>query len=219
MSSRWGLAGLDPREAAWSDQCLTPMEKDYFADAYSPPGSDVNAGGVDSASSTAAAERGTRLWAASIDGLLISIPLLPVMVVGMYYGVQTQMGIVRAGAGDNATRLPSIGAAELTVFLAGAAVLGLLGALGIAVYQWVLISRTGQSLGKKWTGIRIERIDGSRVDFGSGVFLRNWLPKLIGAVPYLGAIFHMIDCLFIFRDDRRCIHDHIAGTRVVRHRR
>jgi len=212
-------AGLDPQEAAWSDQCLPPMDKDYFADAYSPPGSDVNAAGVDSASSVTPAERGTRLWAASIDGLLISIPLLPVLVVGVYYGVQTQMGIVRAGVGDNVTQLPSMGASELTVFLAGAGVLGFLGALGIAVYQWVLISRTGQSLGKKWTGIRIERVDGTRVDFGSGVFMRNWLPKLIGAVPYLGAIFHLLDCLFIFRDDRRCIHDHIAGTRVVRHPR
>jgi uncharacterized RDD family membrane protein YckC len=195
------------------------MDKDYFADAYCPPGSDVNAAGVDSASSVALAERGTRLWAASIDGILISIPLLPVMVVGIYYGVQTQMGIAQAGVGDNATQLPSIGVSELMMVLAGAAVLGLLGALGIAVYQWVLISRTGQSLGKKWTGIRIERLDGSRIDFGSGVFMRNWLPKLIGAVPYLGAVFHLLDCLFIFRDDRRCIHDHIAGTRVVRHPR
>lgn len=194
------------------------MDKDYFADAYCPPASDVNAGMPASATAAALAERGTRLWAASIDGILISIPLLPVMVVGIYYGVQTQMGIARAG-GDSVPQFPSIGASELTVFLAGAGVLGFLGALGIAVYQWVLISRTGQSLGKKWTGIRIERVDGTRVDFGSGVFMRNWLPKLIGAVPYLGAIFHLLDCLFIFRDDRRCIHDHIAGTRVVRHPR
>jgi hypothetical protein len=35
---------LDARQAAWSDQFLPPMDKDYFADAYSPPGSDVNAG-------------------------------------------------------------------------------------------------------------------------------------------------------------------------------
>jgi hypothetical protein len=38
-------------------------------------------------------------------------------------------------------------------------------------------------------------------------------------VPYLGAIFHMVDCLTIFREDRRCLHDHIAGTRVVRYQR
>ena len=93
------------------------------------------------------------------------------------------------------------------------------GALGVAIYQWVLISRTGQSLGKKWTDIRIEMLNGERVTFGTGVALRNWVPKVIGAVPYLGMIFHLVDCLFIFREDRRCLHDHIAGTRVVEHKR
>jgi len=32
-------------------------------------------------------------------------------------------------------------------------------------------------------------------------------------------LFHLVDCLFIFRQDRRCLHDLIAGTRVVRHLR
>jgi len=197
------------------------MDKDYFADAYSPPGSDVNAGVKGGGQGFELAERGTRLWAITIDGLLVSIPLLPTLVLGVYLGVRIQMDAMRAGVADSpaSPRAFGLGGDEMMLVLGGIAIFGCLGALAIAIYQWLLISRTGQSLGKKWTGIRIERIDGSRVDFGSGVFLRNWLPKLIGAVPYLGAIFHMIDCLFIFRDDRRCIHDHIAGTRVVRHRR
>jgi hypothetical protein len=32
-------------------------------------------------------------------------------------------------------------------------------------------------------------------------------------------LFHLVDALYIFREDQRCLHDHIAGTRVVRHRR
>jgi len=95
----------------------------------------------------------------------------------------------------------------------------MLGMLGLFIYQWVLISRTGQSLGKKWTGIRIELVDGNRIGFASGVVLRNWVPKLMGVLPYLGFLFQLADILFIFRQDRRCIHDHIAGTRVVRHKR
>ena len=47
----------------------------------------------------------------------------------------------------------------------------------------------------------------------------NWVPKVMGAVPYLGMIFHLVDSLFIFREDRRCLHDRIAGTRVVRQQR
>ena len=195
------------------------MDKDYFADAYSPPGSDVNAGVSASAQGAEPAGRGTRLTAATLDGLLISVPLLPLLAVGIYYGVRTQMEAVRAGMGEKVSEVPFVGTSELTILLVGAAVIGFRGALGIAIYQWTLIARTGQSLGKKWTGIRIERIDGSRITFGTGVVLRNWVPKVMGAFPYLGMLFHLFDCLFIFREDRRCLHDLIAGTRVVRHLR
>jgi uncharacterized RDD family membrane protein YckC len=195
------------------------MDYDHPANPYSPPGSDVNAGASAFGQAAELAERGTRLWAITVDGLLVSIPLLPALAIGLYLGLRTQMNLVRAGMLESPSDLGVVGADELTILLGGAAVLGFLGALGIAVYQWILISRTGQSLGKKWTGIRIERIDGSRITFGTGVFLRNWIPKLIGSVPYLGMVFHLVDCLFIFREDRRCIHDHIAGTRVVRYQR
>jgi len=195
------------------------MDKDYFADAYSPPSSDVNAGGLAPGLGAELAGRGTRLTAATLDGLLISVPLLPLLAVGIYYGMRIQMEVVRAGVGERSAMFSAIGTSELTGWLMGVATLGCLGALGVASYQWSLISRTGQSLGKKWTDIRIERIDGARVTFGTGVVLRNWVPKLMGAVPYLGVLFHLIDCLFIFREDRRCLHDHIAGTRVIRHQR
>jgi uncharacterized RDD family membrane protein YckC len=143
------------------------------------------------------------------------------LVLGVYLGVRTQMDAMHAGVADSPAnpRAFGLGGDEMLLVLGGIAVFGCLGALAVAIYQWVLISRTGQSLGKKWTGIRIERLDGNPITFGSGVFLRNWVPKLIGGVPYLGMIFFLIDCLFIFRDDRRCIHDHIAGTRVVRQQR
>jgi uncharacterized RDD family membrane protein YckC len=197
------------------------MDKDYFADAYSPPGSDVNAGVKGGGQGFELAERGTRLWAITIDGLLVSIPLLPTLVLGVYLGVRTQMDAMQAGVADSPAnpRAFGLGGDEMMLVLGGIAIFGCLGALAIAIYQWVLISRTGQSLGKKWTGIRIEHVGGERMSFVIGVLLRNWVPKLIGGVPYLGMIFSLIDCLYIFRDDRRCIHDHIAGTRVVRQQR
>jgi len=195
------------------------MDHGYPANPYSPPGSDVNAVVAGAGQTAELAERGTRLLAITIDGFLVCIPLLPMLVVGGYLAVQAQMEAVRAGIHEKAAQPFALDRPEMLVLLVGAVGIGFLGFLGIAIYQWVLISRTGQSLGKKWTGIRIERVDGARITFGSGVFLRNWLPKLIGSVPYLGAIFHLVDSLYIFREDRRCVHDHIAGTRVVRHQR
>lgn len=41
------------------------------------------------------------------------------------------------------------------------------------------------------------------------------VPAVISAIPLAGAAFGLVDILFIFRADRRCIHDLIAGTHVV----
>jgi len=195
------------------------MDRESGANPYSPPVSDVNAGVVGGDTGAELAERGTRLWAVIVDGLLLSIPLLPAMAVAFYFGARMQAEVARAGIQGHPPQLSVMDRPETMMLFGGGMGLGFLGALALAIYQWMLISRTGQSLGKKWTGIRIERIDGGRMGFGTGVFLRNWIPKLIGSVPYLGAIFWLVDCLFIFRVDRRCVHDHIAGTRVVRHLR
>jgi uncharacterized RDD family membrane protein YckC len=191
------------------------LDRDHPADPYSPPGSDVNAGLLTGGQGFELAEPGVRLWAVMIDGLLISLPLLPVVAVGIYFGSRADAAVGAAMRAEELGLGPRGDEATL-IGLGIAGLVGGLGALAVAIYQWVLISRTGQTLGKKWTGIRIERIDGARLTFGTGVFLRNWIAKLVGSVPYLGAVFHLVDCLFIFRDDRRCIHDHIAGTRVVR---
>ena len=50
----------------------------------------------------------------------------------------------------------------------------------------------------------------------NGGFVRNVLLRLIangmiGSIPFYG----LVDILFIFRSDRRCIHDLIARTQVV----
>jgi uncharacterized RDD family membrane protein YckC len=194
------------------------MEKDYLEGAYSPPDSDVNAGLASVPSGVELAERGTRLLAVMLDGALACIPFLPMFGLSLYF-----FGLMQfrppAGGGSTGQSVPGIGDEKLLVMVIAGIGIGFLGLLGLAIYQWVLISRTGQSLGKKWTGIRIELVDGGAVNFTSGVLLRNWVPKLMGIVPYLGALFHLVDALFIFREDRRCIHDLIAGTRVVRHQR
>ncbi len=50
---------------------------------------------------------------------------------------------------------------------------------------------------------------------GRLVFLRYGGPGLIGQIPFLGSLFSLLDALFIFSEERRCIHDHFADTKVV----
>jgi uncharacterized RDD family membrane protein YckC len=90
-----------------------------------------------------------------------------------------------------------------------------IGAFAITIVNWVMISQSGQSIGKKIVGTRIVRLDGTLPGFGYGVAMRNWVPGFISNIPYVGFVFAIANILFIFGNERRCIHDHIAGTRVV----
>ena len=91
-------------------------------------------------------------------------------------------------------------------------VLGGLVFVAIFIYQMVLLSKYGQTLGKKAVGIRIVKMDtGQNGGFVPNVLLRLFVNGLVGFIPLYG----LVGILFIFRSDRRCIHDMIAGTQVV----
>ena len=91
-----------------------------------------------------------------------------------------------------------------------------LGALACAAFQIFLLCSKGQTIGKRLLGIRIARLDdGTNPGFLGAVLLRGFVPGMISAVPLVGALFSLVDVLCIFREDRRCVHDLLAGTRVV----
>jgi uncharacterized RDD family membrane protein YckC len=104
---------------------------------------------------------------------------------------------------------PSTGRFELPAVLMG------IGVLAIVVIQSVLVTRQGQSLGKKLLKIRVVRSDGAPVDFVSGVVLREWAPFVIGMIPGLGRFFALADAVAIFGQQQRCLHDHMAKTKVI----
>ncbi|MGZ3458181.1 MAG: RDD family protein [Archangium sp.] len=133
------------------------------------------------------AEPGTRLAAVFIDQFAV---LLPFFVAGL---------LGAALGGDSRSPLPVI--------------LGGMGSLGVLGYQLYLLTTTGQSLGKRSMGIKVVRTDGSPIDLGRLVFLRNFVPGLLGTVTC--NLFSLADPLFIFSANRRCLHDHIADTKVI----
>ena len=98
-------------------------------------------------------------------------------------------------------------------------------ALGWIVWTIVLLYRYGQTVGKKVMGIRVVRMDGSRVSFARFFFLRGLAIGVIGAIvgaiggalhfPFAGNIVTLVDYLLIFGAARRCLHDYIADTQVA----
>ena len=84
-------------------------------------------------------------------------------------------------------------------------------------YNWYLIATRGQTIGKRWLGLRIVKDTGAPVDFVTGVLLRAWITGVLGSLilSWIGCLFWIIDSCMIFGQERRCLHDHIASTRVV----
>lgn len=151
------------------------------------------------------AERATRLAAWFVDNIFGFMACLPGFLL---LGVSVVQSIAMGNRDFDQIDPARLGAGALALAV-GCLIL-------IVVQVWLLTTR-GQTLGKRILGIRIVRFaDNTNPGFVGAVLLRAIVPGVIGIVPYLGFIFTIIDYCFIFRDDRRCIHDLIAGTKVVK---
>lgn len=88
--------------------------------------------------------------------------------------------------------------------------------LGLLIVNLVLVSRNAQSIGKKLLGIKVSRKDGSRASLGRIFWMRNVVNALPALIPFVGGLYGLIDILFIFGEPRRCLHDYIADTVVIK---
>ena len=160
---------------------------------YAPPISDLT-GVVDFMGDTELAGRWTRFVASFVDGIIglcYAIPILYMLGTFSYIVAKQQPPHLLTIAG---------------------AVLGFIGFLLVHGY---LLKTNGQTVGKKLTGIRIVDLDGNLPDFAKVILLRYLPMSLVAMIPVLGGCLSLVDVLFIFRQDRRCIHDLLAGTKVV----
>jgi uncharacterized RDD family membrane protein YckC len=176
---------------------------DDLPPVMSPPAADGTPAVV--VGSAELATLGQRFGAAAIDGVLKTLCWLPTsLAVWRVLGDQ-----IRSGQQPSPAEL--LGAMEGVVsnslpFLAV-----------LAVVQGVLIARRSQSIGKALLGIRIVRFsDLQPAGFLRGFGLRGAVPWFIEQIPLLGGLFWMVDVGFIFGAERRCLHDLIAGTKVVK---
>ena len=79
-----------------------------------------------------------------------------------------------------------------------------------------LLKKYGQTVGKRFLDIRICDFRTAAVPPLWRLLVRILVPGLAGLLGALGGLLSWVDILFIFRKDRRCVHDWIASTRVVR---
>jgi len=85
----------------------------------------------------------------------------------------------------------------------------------LAINSYFLHKR-GQTIGKYFLGVRIVDLQGSIPALWRIILLRYLPFSIVTQFGLLGALVETLDSLLIFRKSRRCLHDIVAGTRVVR---
>ncbi len=192
-----GMAEWQPLGAKFSSPVFAPPPSAAASiNPYAAPASNVlRAPGAVAAQELA--DRGTRLGASFIEGFVFLLAALPIIIA---------VGISEASSADAEP-------AEMNVLMIA---LGALLVLGAFIYQLVLLATRGQSIGKRIVGIRIvTHPEGDNPGGVKTILMRGFLTGIISNIPILGPIFSIVNICFIFREDRRCIHDLIAGTQVV----
>ena len=147
------------------------------------------------------AGRGSRLGAYVMDSILVIFPVLIVFALGM--GTEV-LGI---GAREVPTDETMVNIFSIFIFL---------WFMALFVINMILLYQNGQTIGKRMLSIKIVRVDGSRAELLRIIFLRALPTGLLSSIPAIGNLFFLIDALLIFQDSRRCLHDLIAGTIVIR---
>lgn len=69
---------------------------------------------------------------------------------------------------------------------------------------------TGQTWGKRWQGIAVVDRSENKATLGNQV-----MRYLLQHIFSLLCLLNVLNLLLVFREDRRCGHDHIMGTRVI----
>ena len=140
------------------------------------------------------ASRWSRLGASIIDGVLMVVVVMPLaFFLGAFEAIE-QSGEMGIGP-TIALGIASIGAFFL--------------------FNGYLLSTNGQTVGKKLMNIKIVDLNGNNMPFGRLIGMRYIPVWIVSYIPIVGSFTSLIDALFIFRADKRCVHDLIAGTQVV----
>jgi uncharacterized RDD family membrane protein YckC len=140
------------------------------------------------------ASLGQRLGGAFIDGFLQLATAVPILNKTVLAGVTTTSEVTGA-------------------MIVQGNLIHLLVYLGLHGY---LLHRNGQTIGKFLVGSKIRFIDGRKPSLTHIMVMRTLVPGLLGWIPRIGLLLVTAGTALLLKPDRRALHDHIAGTVVVR---
>ena len=140
------------------------------------------------------ASRWKRLFGAIIDSLISMIIFVPVMYAT---GVLQQ---ISSGESLNIVQQAALFVATWSVFL---------------ILNGYLLFKRGQTIGKVVMSTKIVDLSGNIPNFTKLLVLRYLILGVISQLPVIGALAGLANALFIFGRERRCLHDYMAGTRVI----
>jgi uncharacterized RDD family membrane protein YckC len=144
------------------------------------------------------AGRGSRLGAVIIDSIIIIPTFIGIaMITGFWDEIMPRM----------ASGIPLSLKENLIMFLVGQSIFLILNGSFLANY--------GQTIGKRIMKVKIVDMEGKQVGFLKLYSLRYLVFSLISQIPVAGGLLSLLNILFIFGKERRCLHDRITGTKVM----
>lgn len=206
-----GQPGYDPNAAAYG-----------YPQGGQPPGTvQANNGYINIAylGTVQLATMGQRFLARLLDGLITSVILTIVMVAGLGSAV----GLASEAQDDcdpnsptyleclnNSTSDAGAGIiASMFIMIAVIAVFSLL-------YEWLMISFKGATLGKMALGLKVVKESDGQVPGPGGGFIRYIIPIVGAFLCYIGAILVYLSPFFDNSGKLQGWHDRAAGTVVIK---
>lgn len=145
------------------------------------------------------AGRGSRLGAVIIDSIIIIPALIGIaMITGFWDEIFPRL----------ANGIPLSLKENLIMFLVGQSVFLMLNGSFLANY--------GQTIGKKLMKIKIVDMEGNNLGLIKLYSLRYLAFSLFSQIPVAGGLISLLNILFVFGKERRCLHDRLAGTQVIK---
>ena len=140
------------------------------------------------------ASRASRFLAALIDGLIVMMVTMP----AMYF----------TGGFDNIKE----GVEPSLMYITA---IGLLGLLTFFIVNAKLLVEKGQTIGKNILDIKIVDLNNNLPTKNN--LLKRYLVYIVPQyIPAIGGFLSIINILFIFGKERRCIHDLVGKTKVIK---